>query len=126
MSIRYFEIRAPRADFTGRVGGISFADGVARVSFDDTREDDGECLADEHGVQVGRSAVLFAQRRTGYTVVETDASGKPLDHDQGDEHEDEEEEPRKRSSNRRPTTAAATSSKPFPTPADISKKEDVR
>lgn len=77
MSMRYFEIRAPRADFTGRVGAVSFADGVARVSFDDTRTD-GVCMADEHAVQTGRSAVLFAQRRPGYTVVETDELGRPL------------------------------------------------
>lgn len=69
MKIRYFEIRAPRPDFTGKIGGVSFADGVAHVSFDDERDDDGRALGDEHRVQVGRSAVLFAQRR-GYKVTE--------------------------------------------------------
>ncbi|MFI7532584.1 hypothetical protein [Streptosporangium sp. NPDC049376] len=77
MSIRYFLIYSPTADFTGRVGAVSFADGVARVSFDDTREN-GQCMADEDGVQVGRSMVLFARRRPGYRVVEVDASGQPL------------------------------------------------
>lgn len=79
MKIRYFEIRSPRPDFTGKVGGVSFADGVARVSFDDERNDTGQAIGDEHQVQVGRSAVLFAQRRRGYTVTETDATGKPVD-----------------------------------------------
>lgn len=78
MSMRYFEIRSPRADFTGRVGGVSFADGVARVSFDDERDDDGMSVRDEHGAQVGRAAVLFAQRRRGYTATEVDAAGEPL------------------------------------------------
>ncbi|MGW4467478.1 hypothetical protein [Micromonospora sp. NPDC004704] len=77
MKIRYFEIRSPRPDFTGRIGGVSFADGVARVSFDDER-DGGLAVADEHRVQVGRSAVLFAQRRPGYTVTEVDQAGNPL------------------------------------------------
>ncbi|MFI6904878.1 hypothetical protein ACIBKY_26695 [Nonomuraea sp. NPDC050394] len=76
--MRYFEIHSPRPDFTGRVGAISFADGVARVSFDDARGESGECEADYPMVQTGRSAVLFAQRRPGYQVVETDASGQPL------------------------------------------------
>lgn len=84
MSIRYFEIRSPRADFTGKVGAVAFADGVARVSFDDGRED-GRCLADEPSVQVGRSAVLFAQRRPGYVVIETDIAGKPLDEQPDDD-----------------------------------------
>lgn len=70
MKIRYFEIRSPRADFTGKIGGVSFADGVAHVSFDDERVD-GKAVGDEHRVQVGRSAVLFAQRR-GYTVTEVE------------------------------------------------------
>lgn len=77
MAIRYFEIRSPRADFTGKIGAVAFADGVARVSFDDTREG-GVCPADEHAVQVGRSAVLFARRRPSYVVVETDVAGQPL------------------------------------------------
>ncbi|MFI6909886.1 hypothetical protein ACIBKY_52100 [Nonomuraea sp. NPDC050394] len=76
--MRYFEIHSPRPDFTGRVGAISFADGVARVSFDDARDESGECEADYPMVQTGRSAVLFAQRRPGYQVVEVDASGQPL------------------------------------------------
>lgn len=84
MSIRYFEIRSPRADFTGKIGAVAFADGVARVSFDDTREN-GECLVDEHSVQVGRSAVLFAQRRTGYVVTEVDAAGQPIGEKTADE-----------------------------------------
>jgi hypothetical protein len=79
VTIRFFEIRAPRADFTGRIGGVSFADGVAKVSFDDERDDNGVTTADEHRVQVGRSAVLFAQRRPGYSVTEVDAAGKPID-----------------------------------------------
>ncbi|GHH67588.1 hypothetical protein GCM10017673_14840 [Streptosporangium violaceochromogenes] len=80
MSIRYFEIRSPRADFTGVVGAVAFADGRARVSFDDERDGaGGRCLADEPSVQVGRSAVLFAQRRPGYVVIETDVAGQPLD-----------------------------------------------
>lgn len=78
MSTRYFEIKSPRADFTGRVGAVSFADGVARVSFDDTRDDDGRVVSDEHQVSVGRSAVMFAKRRKGYVVTEVDAAGKPL------------------------------------------------
>lgn len=81
MAIRYFTIRSPRADFTGKIGAVSFADGAARVSFDDTRDGDMVCVADEHAVQVGRSAVLFARRRPGYTVAETDAAGQPLDDD---------------------------------------------
>lgn len=82
MSTRYFEIRAPRADFTGHIGTIAFADGVARVSFDDTRDESGQVLADQHRVQTGRSAVLFARRRTGYTVTEVDAAGNPVDADE--------------------------------------------
>jgi hypothetical protein len=78
MKIRYFEIRSPRPDFTGRIGAVSFADGVARVSFDDDRDGTGMAAADEHRVQVGRSAVLFAQRRTGYVVTEIDEAGRPL------------------------------------------------
>ncbi|HEX8631137.1 MAG TPA: hypothetical protein VF755_23510 [Catenuloplanes sp.] len=78
MRLRYFEIRSPRPDFTGRVGGVSFADGVARVSFDDARDGAGMAAGDEHRVQVGRSALLFAQRRLGYTVTEVDQAGQPL------------------------------------------------
>lgn len=79
MTMRYFEIRSPRADFTGKVGSVSFADGVARVQFDDTRDENGLSVAEEHQVSPGRSAVLFAQRRPGYTVVELGEDGKPLD-----------------------------------------------
>lgn len=75
---RYFTITAPDKDFTGRVGAVSFADGQARVSFDDTRDEDGRAVAEEHQVHVGRSAVMFAKRRKGYEVVETDAAGVPL------------------------------------------------
>ncbi|MEV6800521.1 hypothetical protein AB0M91_19570 [Micromonospora rifamycinica] len=78
MDIRYFEIRSPRPDFTGRIGAVSFADGVARVSFDDDRDAAGMAVADEHRVQVGRSAVLFAQRRPGYQVTEVDSAGNLL------------------------------------------------
>ncbi|MFI7547213.1 hypothetical protein [Actinoplanes sp. NPDC049599] len=79
MTIRFFQIRSPRPDFTGRIGSVSFADGLARVSFDDARDDDGLAKADEHQVQVGRSAVLFAQRRPGYVVTEVDAAGNPIE-----------------------------------------------
>ncbi|MEV6297844.1 hypothetical protein AB0M02_00390 [Actinoplanes sp. NPDC051861] len=81
--MRYFKIYTPDPTYTGRIGSVSFADGEARVSFDDTRNADGICLADEHQVQVGRSAVLFARRR-GYRLVETDEAGKPLP-DESDE-----------------------------------------
>lgn len=74
--MRYFEIRAPRADFTGLLGTTAFANGVARVAFDDTRDDDGRLLTDD--VPPGRSAVQFARRRRGYTVTEIDAGGNPL------------------------------------------------
>lgn len=77
-TMHYFEIRAPRADFTGRIGGLSFADGIARVQFDDERDDRGLAVSEEHQVNPGRSLVLFAQRRKGYTVVELGADGKPL------------------------------------------------
>ncbi|MFB4276047.1 hypothetical protein ACBJ59_12185 [Nonomuraea sp. MTCD27] len=77
--LRYFEISAPRDDFTGKVGAaMSFADGRARVSFDDERDEHGDCPADYPLVQAGRSAVQFAQRRPGYTVTETDELGRPL------------------------------------------------
>jgi hypothetical protein len=75
--MRYFKIYTPDRTYTGRIGSVAFADGEAKVSFDDTRNDAGNCLADEHQVQVGRSAVLFAKRR-GYRLVETDEAGKPL------------------------------------------------
>ncbi|WP_113699178.1 hypothetical protein [Nonomuraea lactucae] len=115
MSIRYFEIRAPRADFTGRVGAVSFADGVARVSFDDTRTD-GMCMADEHAVQVGRSALLFAQRRPGYTVIETDAAGQPLP--------EPEEKPKRRTSGKPPAPPKGPAAPPAsPTDPSDPKKE---
>lgn len=75
---RYFTIKSPDPSFTGRVGAVSFADGVARVSFDDTRDEDGRSVAEEHQVHVGRSAVMFARRRKGYEVIETDMAGVPL------------------------------------------------
>lgn len=75
---RYFTITAPVKDFTGRVGTVAFADGQARVSFDDTRDEGGRSVGEENQVHVGRSAVMFAKRRKGYTVVETDAAGVPL------------------------------------------------
>lgn len=78
MQIRCFQIRSPRPDFTGHLGGISFADGVARVSFDDERDAQGACMADEHQVQVGRAAVIFAYNSPGYSVVEVDEAGRPL------------------------------------------------
>lgn len=80
MSVRYFDIRAPRPDFTEKIGNIQFVDSVARVSFDDTRDENGQCLADEHSVQLGRSAIRFAQRNEGrgYLLIETDEHGKPL------------------------------------------------
>lgn len=119
MGIRYFTITSPRADYTGRVGGISFADGVARVSFDDTREkigDEMRCLADEPNVQVGRSAVLFAQRRPGYTVVETDASGQPLP--------EPEDKPKRRTPAKPPTPPAGPPAPPVsPASPDDNKKE---
>lgn len=74
---RYFEIRTPRPDYTGVLGAVAFANGKAVVSFDDTRDASGACPADEHQVQVGRSAVLAARRR-GYTVTEVNALGQPL------------------------------------------------
>ncbi|GAA2327501.1 hypothetical protein [Dactylosporangium salmoneum] len=86
MTTHYFEIRTPKADFTGRIGPVAFADGVARVQFDDTRDHNGVSLADEHQISPGRSIVLFAQRRRGYTVTELDANGKPLE-DQADAKE---------------------------------------
>ncbi|MEU3162903.1 hypothetical protein [Streptosporangium sp. NPDC006930] len=110
MTMRYFEIRSPRADFTGKVGAVAFADGVARVSFDDTRTD-GECLADENGVQVGRSAVLFAQRRPGYTVTETDELGRPLP--------EPEEKPKRRTPAKQQTPAKESEQKQ----GDNTKKE---
>lgn len=79
MTMRYFEVRTPRADFTGRLGPVSFADGTARVQFDDTREGDGRVLSDEHQVSPGRSLVAFARRRSGYVVTELDAQGVPLE-----------------------------------------------
>ena len=80
MNMRYFLIYSPIADFTGKVGPMAFADGVARVSFDDTRSADGVAVGEELRVSVGRSAVLFAKRHTaqGYRVVETDDTFKPL------------------------------------------------
>lgn len=80
MKMRYFTITSPRADFTGKVGGMSFADGVARVSFDDERDERGVSVGEELQVSTGRSAVLFAKRHAarGYTVTETDAAGVPL------------------------------------------------
>lgn len=78
MTIRYFEIRTPQRDFTGRIGPVSFADGVARVQFDNARDERGVAVAEELAVSPGRSLVLFAQRRRGYTVTELDADGKPL------------------------------------------------
>lgn len=75
---RYFTIKSPDPSFTGRVGAVSFADGVARVSFDDTRDEHGRSVAEEHQVHVGRSAVMFAKRRKGYEVIETDMAGVPL------------------------------------------------
>jgi hypothetical protein len=78
MTTRYFEIRAPRADFTGKIGPVSFADGKARVQFDDTRDDNGMSTADEHQISPGRSMVLFARRKLGYTVIELDEHGKPV------------------------------------------------
>jgi hypothetical protein len=86
MTMRYFEVHAPRNDFTGRVGGVSFADGVARVQFGDLRDDRGVAVAEEHQVSPGRSLVLFAQRRPGYSVTELDANGRPV--------EDEVDEPK--------------------------------
>ncbi|MFI6534181.1 hypothetical protein ACIBHY_17100 [Nonomuraea sp. NPDC050547] len=119
MSIRFFEIHAPRPDFTGRVGGVSFADGVARVSFDDTRDKDGFCAADENTVQVGRSAVLFANRNAskGYRVVETDASGQPLP--------EPEEKPKRRTSSGKPPAPPKEPPAPPVSPAnpDDTKKE---
>jgi hypothetical protein len=85
MKMRYFEIRAPRADFTGRIGGLSFADGVARVQFDDERDKNGLAVSEELAVNPGRSLVLFAQRRPGYRVIELDERGKPLDAKSDDE-----------------------------------------
>lgn len=78
--MRYYTIRTPRPDFTGEQVGALFVRGEARVSFDDTRDENGHCPADEHAIQVGRSAVLFAYRAAGrgYTLVETDAAGTPL------------------------------------------------
>lgn len=75
---RYFTIYSPQRDFTGRLGTVSFADGQARVSFDDTRDESGRVVSDEHQVSVGRSAVMFAKRRKGYRVEETDMAGVPL------------------------------------------------
>lgn len=80
MNMRYFTITSPRSDFTGKIGGASFADGVARVSFDDARDDRGVAVGEELQVSTGRSMVLFAKRHQGrgYTVTETDAAGVPL------------------------------------------------
>ncbi|WP_431892665.1 hypothetical protein [Micromonospora haikouensis] len=99
MGIRYFEIRSPRPDFTGRIGAVSFADGVARVSFDDDRDDAGMATVDEHRVQVGRSAVLFAQRRPGYLVIEVDSAGNPL--------ADKEQAPRRTADSDLPSRSAS-------------------
>lgn len=83
MSIRYYTITAPRPDYTGRLGGILYVEGVAHVSFDDARDETGHCDADYPAVQVGRSAILFAQRAIAagrdYKLVETDEHGTPLD-----------------------------------------------
>lgn len=89
MTMKFFEIRAPRADFTGRIGGLSFADGTARVQFDDTRDENGLSVTEEHHVNPGRSLVLFAQRRRGYTVTELNERGKPI----AEAEPDEDEEP---------------------------------
>lgn len=92
MGMKYFEVRTPRADFTGKIGGLSFADGVARVQFDDTRDDEGLAVSEEHQVNPGRSLVLFAQRRAGYVVVELGEDGKPLDAER-EPAADEQEKP---------------------------------
>lgn len=86
---RYFEIRTPQADFTGKIGGVAFADGKTRVQFDDTRTESpgkdkhgkvlsGRVVSDEAGVSPGRSIVMFAKRKPGYIVTELDANGSPL------------------------------------------------
>jgi hypothetical protein len=79
MTMRYFEIRSPQADFTGKIGPVSFADGRAQVQFDDTRDERGMSVADELQVSPGRSLVAFARRREGYVVIELDERGQPLD-----------------------------------------------
>lgn len=83
MSVKYFEIRTPDPTFIGRIGGMTVVDGVAHVSFDDTRDENGHCIADEPTVQTGRSAVLYAQRAIAggrnYQLVETDEHWAPLD-----------------------------------------------
>lgn len=77
--IRHFEIRSPRADFTGKIADHQFVDGVARCSFDDTRHENGAVISDTvNGVDPGRSLLLFAQRRADYTAIETDEHGAPL------------------------------------------------
>lgn len=80
MNMRYFTLTCPDVDFTGKIGGVSYADGKARVSFDDERDERGVAVAEELQVSTGRSAVLFARRHAarGYTVTETDAAGVPL------------------------------------------------
>lgn len=94
MTTRYFEIRTPQSQFTGRIGGIAFADGRARVQFDDTRTESvgkdkrgralpGRVVSDEAQVSPGRSIVMFAKRKPGYIVTELDANGDPIGTDEG-------------------------------------------
>ncbi|WP_219467743.1 hypothetical protein [Nonomuraea rhizosphaerae] len=97
MSMKYFTITAPRDDYTGEMlGGIVFVHGVARVSFDDTRDENGECHTDYPVVQIGRSAVLYVQRQIAagraYKLVETDDHGTPLDPEQ----DEQETKPKRR------------------------------
>ncbi|MDH2426454.1 hypothetical protein [Sphaerisporangium sp. TRM90804] len=47
MTMRYFEIRSPRTDFTGLIGTVTFVKGVAQVSFADIRDESGMCPAGE-------------------------------------------------------------------------------
>jgi hypothetical protein len=121
MGIRFFEIRSPRPDFTGRIGAVSFADGVARVSFDDDRDDAGMATADEHRVQVGRSAVLFAQRRPGYQVTEVDQAGNPIT-EKGDSGQDDRPTMPSRSSSKADWVKHATSPAGGMTDADANAK----
>lgn len=69
--IRYFEVRAPRADFNGTIAGAQFLDGRTRVSY----EDDHRTAGTTGSSQPGYSLVQYARGRSadGYTVVELDS-----------------------------------------------------
>ncbi|MFI5931276.1 hypothetical protein [Actinoplanes sp. NPDC051494] len=82
MTIRHFNVQAPRADFRGELSGIQFADGQALVSFDDASDSEFSpgVTVGENQIQAGRALVIFARRQylRGWRVAEVDAAGQPL------------------------------------------------